>query len=552
MTSDSTPPVSGASLNDQLAGLLVDSRFPEATVCQFLPHGSIEQLIGRASIIDELFLDESRGDNRSQVPAGSQDDALVDFILHSAKKIFTICLMSHLKLEELRTAMERFSKHSFTDEKLPVDFESKPPPFSIDKLWTASRINEFKVKQWRVLAPVFPKEFVRLELSERHVLPFTNVDSERKEGTFGAVDGTRSNVAIKELKAYAGGQGENAHQIYEEWQAEAKALEETSRLDHSHIVPVKAIITKGQRNYFMFQWADGGSLRDLFQRKPKPVLTRGLVEDIAVQLTGIADALSALHNFQNNGAYRHGDLKPENILIFGNGKRIGLWTIADMGLAKCHYVSTGLRGPTSTRYATPSYEPPEVRTDPTAARSRLYDIWSMGCIVLELIIWLLYDCDDLDRFNRSLSGDDGSRGPYWVYHRRMNIAEVSPKVKKIIKYIRDDLSGTSSAMEDLLRIVENDLLVVALPALSRRQTGIGRSLADLQSPRGSNVLQQGRGNPSVVVSYAEDRDKSASSQTAAGPHRASANELCKALKDILKKGKEYELLMASEGGEPYI
>lgn len=30
---------------------------------------------------------------------------------------------------------------------------------------------------------------------------------------------------------------------------------------------------------------------------------------------------------------------------------------------------------------------------------RLYDIWVMGCIMLEFIIWLLYGLDGLDYFN---------------------------------------------------------------------------------------------------------------------------------------------------------
>jgi serine/threonine protein kinase len=80
-------------------------------------------------------------------------------------------------------------------------------------------------------------------------------------------------------------------------------------------------------------------------------------------------------------------MKPENILRFRDRTRVGILKIADMGLAKHHAVATYLRPRTSTRYGTVRYEPPEVMTHKLAeeGRSRLYDIWSMGCITLELI-----------------------------------------------------------------------------------------------------------------------------------------------------------------------
>ena len=51
------------------------------------------------------------------------------------------------------------------------------------------------------------------------------------------------------------------------------------------------------------------------------------------------------------------------------------------------------------------YEAPEAIGELNGPRSRLYDVWSMGCITLEFIIWLLYGNDELNNFYGQLKGD---------------------------------------------------------------------------------------------------------------------------------------------------
>lgn len=317
-------------------------------------------------------------------------------------------------------------------------------------------------------------------------------------------DGSLANAAIKELKAWAAsgnlsdGKGK-AQQVFKEWQAEAKALEDTSRLKHEHIVTVKSIFTKGSRHYFMFQWADGGSLRDLYRKDLRPYLTAELVEEMVQQLLGLSDALSALHNYrkvespdqpgqtsllevprpaQNDESYRHGDLKPENILRFEDNTKVGVWKIADMGLARHHLAATDLRGPTDTLNATPSYEPPEVYTMPDQGRSRQYDVWSMGCIILELLVWMLYGPDAMIKFIKSMNGDTGQRFPYWEFvpgtkNKEARLREV---VLKCMAHIRNDPEcQRSTATRDLLKIVQEKLLVVNLPV--NRPSGFGSAVS---------------------------------------------------------------------------
>lgn len=240
-----------------------------------------------------------------------------------------------------------------------------------------------------------------------------------------------------------------------------------SGLRHEHIIEVKAVINwEGKGKYFMFQWADGGNLRDFYSKIKRPTLDADFIRSIFNQLAGLTSALEALHSYKkdNNdtGSYRHGDLKPENILRFEDGTRVGLLKVSDMGLAKHHVDETGLRGPTTTRYGTPLYEPPEVFLDAQSARSRRYDIWSMGCIMLELLVWLLYGYEELVKFNNSLNeAFSGYGSPYWVVERTH--VRVHPSVEKVMEHIAKTLKPAGpTAVGDLLNIVKSMLLVVPL------------------------------------------------------------------------------------------
>ncbi|CCF42997.1 TOL [Colletotrichum higginsianum] len=77
-----------------------------------------------------------------------------------------------------------------------------------------------------------------------------------------------------------------------------------------------------------------------------------------------------------------------------------------MGLAKRHSFATQERPkPTTTNSATILYEAPEAKTSlGKKARSRQYDIWSMGCIITEWMIWILYGNTELKRFYNHIMG----------------------------------------------------------------------------------------------------------------------------------------------------
>jgi hypothetical protein len=53
-------------------------------------------------------------------------------------------------------------------------------------------------------------------------------------------------------------------------------------------------------------------------------------------------------------------------------------------------------------------------------KSRRYGIWSMGCVVLEMLIWLLHGPDSLGDFSRNLIGEFRGEVPFFAVERGPN------------------------------------------------------------------------------------------------------------------------------------
>ncbi len=119
-----------------------------------------------------------------------------------------------------------------------------------------------------------------------------------------------------------------------------------------------------------------------------------------MQLKGLMEALDKIHNPTHLGEKfgRHGDLKPENILWYRNtADDPGILVIADFGLTAVHRAISRSKVDNETISRTPEYRPPEC--DIKGAKiSRRYDIWTLGCVFMEMIVWFLGGCTDLEQF----------------------------------------------------------------------------------------------------------------------------------------------------------
>lgn len=252
---------------------------------------------------------------------------------------------------------------------------------------------------------------------------------------------------------------------------ELEVLDIIRKIKHGHLINAIAAYTRGSDRCFVFPWAEGGNLRKFWENHNNDVRDHDLMSWIVEQLSGIFGGLRTLHYWDKNLNCRHGDLKPENILLFHeiDGQRIsgrGILVVADLGLTKFHSEATKLRRlPTGTLTGTQRYEPPETEYERGATgqpRSRLYDMWSMGCIVLECIIWLLYGFNELNRFNKKIE-------KFWEI--RGDQRQINNEVKRWMQHIgKDPRCGEYTAVRDLLGLVWKRLLVVNIKTQDPGQT----------------------------------------------------------------------------------
>ncbi|KAI0458012.1 hypothetical protein F5B21DRAFT_462574 [Xylaria acuta] len=528
-------------LCDLICSRLAKSKYCNGVAETYLPEGCLDDLITEATISQQL----SQSHAFLQSLELEEERQFIKIIAQRAKKVFATAVLTKVGGDKVYKAINKFD---ITDDKLPID--DAHPFLSLLGQWDST---QFWSHQWKFLVPVFVEDKLLYHLESQHILPFMDVGSQQKEGTFGVVSevqiheahqrypaftiqGKLNNIAVKELVARNIARGpdqSSLDDVLEAWLKEATALNKLSEVKHTNLIQCIAAINKKDKYYFLFPWADGGSLQDFWENIPEPRLSPEFVKGILVQIRGLADALKTLHNYRgriasfrqgtgadNNdsigGGIRHGDLKPANILRFAprDDNDIGTLKIADMGLAKHHEVNTRLRAnATRTRFGSARYEPPEVGAPrlTSPATSRLYDMWSMGCIILEFLTWLLHGTKKLNEFNDSIREDLEIKDPsYYVVEEIVGRGKAAKVHHSVIEHIeklaKDPACAVNTALGDLLGVVEKKLLVVQLPP-------------------SSTEVQDGP----VSVTPAE------SIETNNGQYRISAGSLLKSLDDIIGK-----------------
>ncbi|THX18235.1 kinase-like protein [Aureobasidium pullulans] len=141
----------------------------------------------------------------------------------------------------------------------------------------------------------------------------------------------------------------------------------------------------------------------------------------------------------------HLDLKPSNILVFG-AEKSWMWKIADFGEASiCVHderanngEGTDERSPvTTTRRAPDVYQAPEVEIE-NGVVGRTCDIWSFGCILLDILAFASFSHTGVKRLQavRSDARENSVRMPIAFYGREGGTGTPSLKAE-LIEMFRD-------------------------------------------------------------------------------------------------------------------
>jgi len=169
-------------------------------------------------------------------------------------------------------------------------------------------------------------------------------------------------VAVKVLKSTV-----TNDEAYSRFMTEARAV---AKLNHPNIVSIHDIGKEDGKQFFVLEFVDGESLRDLMQTYPEGKC------DIETVLRIGMDVCNALQ-YAHSEKVLHRDIKPENVMITKDGTA----KLMDFGLAKM----IGQPGVTQEGVivGTVAYVAPEVALGKsTDARS---DLYSLGAVLYETL-----------------------------------------------------------------------------------------------------------------------------------------------------------------------
>ncbi|KAF7896065.1 hypothetical protein EAF00_006080 [Botryotinia globosa] len=205
-------------------------------------------------------------------------------------------------------------------------------------------------------------------------------------------------------------------------------------------------------------------------------------------------SLKAIENSDSLN-WRHGDIKPENILRFTTGQQddeLGILKLADLGRAQQHQFVTSMRHTKEKElWRTRWYEPPDLEKEnheeAQGKISRLFDIWSMGCVIFEAVLWLLYGHESHNVFLRANGFPTGEKGvtPYWR-KRKDGSYELTEAVTWWMSHILEHDLERDGVIGDLIRLVRDRLLQIHLPSNSDiYEKGYRTNAKDLMRQLGS-------------------------------------------------------------------
>jgi serine/threonine protein kinase len=236
---------------------------------------------------------------------------------------------------------------------------------------------------------------------------------------------------------------------------ERRNLEVVKRLGNEHIVEIAFSyreIRDGQQLFNLVFPCATANLHDCLRLpeknfnsslyRPGPIYDCELWE----QILGVADALYRIAERASEPSDEvghdllgyHFDLKPANILVYRRGKQ-WIFKITDFGQAKFKRAS-GANSNTRRKGGDEEYAPPEIDTADAIEQqqSRRYDVFSLGCIFLEMTSFLVRGYDgvaDIDVARGKSPGPNQSDGRYCLSPTATTPALLKPQINEH----RDDL-----------------------------------------------------------------------------------------------------------------
>lgn len=245
-------------------------------------------------------------------------------------------------------------------------------------------------------------------------------------------------------------------------------LEVLAQYSHDNIACHITSWSQADQHFILYPKA-AHNLRSYMLEVEPPPLEEQVMMWFFKQLSGLADAIDHVHLIRKKTAESgidsedeetiegcHHDIKPENILVFETVPNTdSMFKIADFGAGHFH---PGLKdAKKSKQYSktggTETYFAPDMEIHGNVSRS--FDMWALGCVFLELHLWLFrFHWEDGAGFSTKraeVSGADSrnSEDRFWV--KTHNAYVLKPAVDMVIK----DLEAKCSKMRAFNRLLKN-------------------------------------------------------------------------------------------------
>ncbi|CBF71834.1 protein kinase family protein [Aspergillus nidulans FGSC A4] len=360
------------------------------------------------------------------------------------------------------------------------------------KGWDSKSFENFENKQYRFLSPVF-RRGEHYDLDDMHVLPFTKKDtaSSSKTVTAGGYGEVFQAHIHPDHHKLGDKSGEESLAIavkrmsnYEHFISERTVYRDLGPSNHPHLIDLLFTYRHDGRYQLVFPWANS-SLKEYWENNPCPAdaLSTSTLKWSLSQMIGLASGLTHFHEFTNRFTGetrfgRHGDIKAANILYFQPSEGDAILKIADLGLASIRSRNSRSNvDPRSIKFS-PTYAPPDVERG--CHISRKFDIWSLGCLFLEFVTYLVLGGNAINEFSeerQEITTEFPELAADFFYSKNKNL--VKPCVFSWVDRLKKN-SRCSHMLSDILDLVMAEMIIIE-PGNRSSSLDICKKLRELMS-----------------------------------------------------------------------
>ena len=263
-----------------------------------------------------------------------------------------------------------------------------------------------------------------------------------------------------------------------------------NHLRHPNILELLSAYTYDGRHNLIFPCARGGDLASFLRHERPPQFEAD--ESLVVALAKLASAIEQVHYFAAHTINLsligcHHDLKPNNILVDNS-----TFILADFGLSRLK--GTSQSSNTKFRMGQGDYLAPECEDVDGCFEKhsigRSSDIWSFGCIIAEVLTYIVHGVDGVKEFKQARRYRNGN---FMYSHFHHGPKQPSTGISAWLSSLDDSTTGMGQQLLSLVRTmlaIDPDQRPKATEVAARLRSFAVEQLAQVIGERFAVILKQ--------------------------------------------------------------